>query len=237
MDIMAFIAEDEHFGRDELKHQLSIYSEVKFIGEADNGLDAVRSIKELRPDLIFLDIEMPGLKGTEVLDHIGSMESYKPFIIIVTAYDNYAVKAFEHDVVDYLLKPIDSSRFAKAMSRVLKYFGSIKRINRISAKKAGKIVLIPMEDIACIYMDNSTVYVCSKELQYSTTYRTLDEVQKELDEKDFFRAHRGYIVNLKNVRELKQADSGTMLVKLDGFTKDVPVSRNRAKDLKSFFKL
>jgi DNA-binding LytR/AlgR family response regulator len=237
MDIMAFIAEDEHFGRDELKHQLGVYPEVKLLGECDNGLDAVRSIKELRPALIFLDIEMPGLKGTEVLDHIALIESYKPFIIIVTAYDNYAVKAFEHDVVDYLLKPIDSARFAKSMSRVLKYFGSIKRINRISAKKGSKIVLIPMEDISCIYMDNSTIYVASNDALYSTTYRTLDDVQKELDEKDFFRAHRGYIVNLKKVRELKQADSGTMLVSLEGFGKEVPVSRSRAKELKSFFKL
>jgi DNA-binding LytR/AlgR family response regulator len=237
MDIMTFIAEDEHFGRDELKHQLSVYSEVKLVGESDNGLDALKTIKELRPDLIFLDIEMPGLKGTDVLDHIASMESYKPFIIIVTAYDNYAVKAFEHDVVDYLLKPIDSSRFAKAMARVLKYFGAIKRINRISAKKGSKIVLLAMEDISCIYMDNSTIYLASKDLVYSTTYRTLDEIQKELDEKDFFRAHRAYIVNLKNLRELKQADSGTMLIRLEGFEKDVPVSRTRAKELKSFFKL
>jgi len=237
MRLSAFIAEDELFGREEVKHQLSVYDEIVLVGEAANGIDAVKSIKELRPDLIFLDIEMPGLKGIEVLDSISSIDDYKPFVIIITAYEQYAVKAFEHDVVDYLLKPIDTKRFSTAMARVLRYFSSMKT-NRISAKKGSRVFLVPVEDISCVTVADTVVFIHSNGNSYSTTYRTLEEVEKELDSSNFFRTHRGFIVNLKKVREIKQADNGGMNLKVDGVENiDVPVSRARAKELKTIFKL
>ena len=237
MNLSAFIAEDELFAREELKHHLSVYPEVILIGEADNGIDAVKSIKELKPDLIFLDIEMPGLRGLEVIESLSSIPSYKPFIIIVTAYDNHAIKAFEYDVVDYLLKPIDTKRFSTAMSRVLRYFSSSSHINRITAKRGSRIMLIPFDDIAYVYMEDSIVYISSKGATYSTTYRTLEDIQKELGNKDFFRTHRGYIANLKKIREIKQEDSGVLLLKLEDTETQIPVSRAKAKDLKSIFKI
>ncbi|MEI6080329.1 MAG: LytTR family transcriptional regulator DNA-binding domain-containing protein [bacterium] len=237
MNISAFIAEDELFGREEIKHQLSTYSEVILVGEADNGIDAVKNIKELRPDLLFLDIEMPGIKGLEVIESLSSIPSYKPFIIIVTAYDSHALKAFEYDVVDYLLKPIDTKRFSTAMSRVLRYFNTSSHISRITAKRGNRIMLIPSEDISYVYMEDSIVYISSKGVAYSTTYRTLEDIQKELDSKDFFRTHRGFIVNLKKIREIKQEDSGGLLLKLEDTEGQVPVSRSRTKDLKAIFKL
>lgn len=237
MRLSAFIAEDELFGREEIKHQLSVYNEVILVGEAANGIDAVKSIKELKPDLIFLDIEMPGLKGIEVLDSISAINGYKPFIIIITAYEQYALKAFEHDVVDYLLKPIDTKRFSTAMARVLRYFSSMQ-VKRISAKKGNRVFLIPVEDISCVAVEDTVVYIHSNNNSYSTTYRTLEEVEKELDSTDFFRAHRGFLVNLKKIREIKQADNGGMNLKVDGVENmEVPVSRAKAKDLKTIFKI
>lgn len=237
MNISAFIAEDELFGREELKHQLSVYPEVLLLGEADNGVDAVKNIKELKPDLLFLDIEMPGLKGLEVMDSLSSIPDYKPFVIIVTAYDNYALKAFEYDVVDYLLKPIDTKRFSTAMAKVVKYFNSVKRINRITARRGNRILLVPSEEISYVYMEDSVVCIYSKGASYSTTYRTLEDIQKELDAHDFFRTHRGYIVNLKKVREIKQEDSGTLSLKIEDATQEIPVSRSKVKELKTVFNL
>ena len=237
MRLSAFIAEDELFGREEIKHQLSVYDEILLVGEAANGIDAVKSIKELKPDLIFLDIEMPGLKGLEVMASISTIEGYKPFIIIISAYDQYALKAFEYDVVDYLLKPIDTKRFSTAMARVLRYFSSMK-VNRISAKKGNRIFLIPVEDISCVTVEDTIVFIHSDGNSYSTTYRTLEEVEKELDSSNFFRTHRGFIVNLKKIREIKQADNGGMNLKVDGVEgMEIPVARSKAKEIKTIFKL
>lgn len=237
MNLSAFIAEDEIFGREELKHHLSVYPEVVLVGETDNGIDAVKNIKELRPDLLFLDIEMPGIRGLEVIESLSSIPNYKPFIIIVTAYDNHAIKAFEYDVVDYLLKPIDTKRFSNAMSRVLKYFSASSRINRITAKRGSRIMLVPFDEISYVYMEDSIVYISNKGVAYSTTYRTLEDIHKELGNRDFFRTHRGFIVNLKKIREIKQEDSGVLLLKLEETETQVPVARSKAKDLKAFFNL
>ncbi len=236
--ISVFIAEDEAFARDELKHQLSAYPEFVIVGEADNGIDAVKTIKEIQPDVLFLDIEMPGLKGIEVIEALSSMPSYKPFVIIVTAYENYAVKAFEYDVVDYLLKPVDTKRLATAMSRVLKYSSGQDRINRIAAKRLNRLVLIPEEEISFVGVEDAVVFIRCGEEKYSTTYRTLDDIEKDLNPKKFVRVHRGYIVNIKKVREIKNEDSGGLLLKVEDVkSEEIPVSRTNAKAFKSIFKL
>ncbi len=238
MKISVFIAEDERFAREELKHQLSAYPELMIVGEAENGIEAVKTIKEILPDVLFLDIEMPGLKGIEVIEALSSIPSYKPFIIIVTAYDSHAVKAFEYDVVDYLLKPVDTKRLATAMSRVLKYSSGQKHVNRIAAKRLNRFVLIPEEEISFVGVEDTVVFIRCGDEKYSTTYRTLDEIEKDLDSTKFVRVHRGYIVNIKKVREIKNEDSGGLLLKIEDVKgEEIPVSRTNAKSFKSIFKL
>jgi len=238
MKISVFIAEDERFAREELKHQLSAYPELMIVGEAENGIEAVKSIKEILPDVLFLDIEMPGLKGIEVIEALSSIPSYKPFIIIVTAYDSHAVKAFEYDVVDYLLKPVDTKRLATAMSRVLKYTSGQKHVNRIAAKRLNRFVLIPEEEISFVGVEDTVVFIRCGDEKYSTTYRTIDEIEKDLDSTKFVRVHRGYIVNIKKVREIKNEDSGGLLLKIEDVKgEEIPVSRTNAKSFKSIFKL
>ena len=236
--VSVLIADDERFAREELKHQLSVYPELLLIGEADNGIEAVKTIKELRPDLLFLDIEMPGLKGIEVIEALSSMPDYRPFIVIVTAYESYAVKAFEYDVLDYLLKPVDTKRLANTMSRVLKYTSGQQRINRIAAKRLNRMVLIPEEEISFVGVEDSVVYIKCGAEKYSTTYRTLDDIEKDLDNKKFVRVHRAYIVNIKKVREIKNEDSGGLLLRLEDVqTEEIPVSRTNAKAFKSIFNI
>ncbi|MBN1114781.1 MAG: LytTR family transcriptional regulator DNA-binding domain-containing protein [Oligoflexia bacterium] len=236
--LTAFIADDEIFAREELKHQLSVYNDISLVGEADNGIDAVKSIRELKPDIIFLDIEMPGLKGLEVAGVLSTIQSYNPYIIVVTAYDNYAVRAFEYDIVDYVLKPIDPKRFSSSISKVLKYYGQASRMTRVSARKGNRIVLIPTEDISFVYVEDSVVFVNSGGRNYSTTYRSLDELEKELEPGEFLRTHRAYIVNLKKVREIKQLSSGLLSLKIENIdTTEVPVSRAKAKEVKNIFKI
>jgi two-component system, LytTR family, response regulator LytT len=237
--INTLIVEDEVFAREELKHQISIYEDLNVIDECLDGINAIKKIQELKPDLIFLDIEMPGMKGVEVLDIVSSMENYAPLIIVITAYENYAIKAFEYNVVDYLLKPINTKRFAEAINRVKTYMKyKTNKIKRIVAKRGSRIILIEQSDISFISLEDSIVCVHSKSNKYFTNYRTLEEIEKELIDGNFFRVHRSYIVNLDKVLELKQGNSGNLLLKLKDFQDEtVPVSRSKSKDIKAIFNL
>lgn len=237
--INTLIVEDEVFAREELKHQISIYGDLNILDECSDGFSAIKKIQELKPDLIFLDIEMPGMKGIEVLDVISSIENYDPLIIVITAYENYAIKAFEYNVVDYLLKPIDTKRFAEAINRVKTYMKyKTNKIKRIVAKRGSRIILIEQDDISFISLEDAIVCVHSRGDKFFTNYRTLEEVENELKDGNFFRAHRSYIVNLDKVLELKQGSSGNLLLKLKDFQDEsVPVSRSKSKDIKAIFNL
>jgi len=239
MKLTVFIADDEAFARDEVKHLLSMHPECVIVGEASSGVEAVQKIKELKPEVLFLDIEMPGLKGLDVAGVVNSIEGYKPYTIIITAYDNFALTAYEQNVMDYLLKPIDPKRFSMAVGKVMSYskVSLAGKIERIVAKSGNKVVLIPQNEISFICMDETVVYINCGDAAYTTTYRTLEELESELDKTIFFKTHRAYIVNIKKIREIKQTSSGTLNLKLEDVTsKEVPVSRNNVKELKGIFK-
>lgn len=237
--ISAYIIEDEIFAREELKHQLSVYSDIIIVGEAKDAISAISEIKTIKPELIFLDIEMPGMKGLDFLDVLSTIQSYLPYVIVVTAYENYALKAFEYNVVDYLLKPINTKRLAEAISRVLKYknYSMKENIKKIVAKKGTRIILISIPDISYAFVENTSVFVCSAGTKYMTNYRSLDELENDIKSSDFFRTHRAYIVNLKNILEIKNTNTGNMFLKLKDFDEEIPVSRNKSKDLKSILNL
>ena len=162
----------------------------------------------------------------------------KPPVIFTTAYKDFAVEGFNVDAVDYLLKPVDTKRLATAMSRVLKYSSGQKHVNRIAAKRLNRFVLIPEEEISFVGVEDTVVFIRCGDEKYSTTYRTLDEIEKDLDSTKFVRVHRGYIVNIKKVREIKNEDSGGLLLKIEDVKgEEIPVSRTNAKSFKSIFKL
>lgn len=238
MILKTIIIDDEEFAREELKHQLSIYPDFEIIAEAVNGTEAIQKIKDLKPDLVFMDIEMPGLKGIEVAEMLFNDAVYNPFIVIVTAYQNFAIEAFKYDIKDYLLKPIDPKRFSLTASKVIKHFESKNIFDSIVARSSNKSTIIKTSEITYITVEDSIIFIYSKDKPYSTTFRTLDDIEKVLDPKIFFRTHRAYIVNIEKVREVKQLNSGNLSLKIsDNDAKEIPVSRAKVKDIKYLLRL
>jgi two-component system, LytTR family, response regulator len=246
--IRALIVDDEKFSRASLKKLLKSYPQIEVIDEAADGIRAIEKIESLKPDLIFLDIQMPGLNGFEVLRSV--KVDPKPQVVFVTAYDKYAVKAFEVSAIDYLLKPIDADRLGLTMQRI---FGSgrasqddydkIRRLiqsldklkpppQHIPLRRGKKIVLMSPADIHYLKSEQGVTIVLTQTGEYWTHY-TLSEIERILDEQMFFRTHRSTIINLNNIKEIMPAQSGVYDVYLHHPERTcLPLSRDRARVLR-----
>lgn len=210
------IIDDELPARKKIRTFLADEPKIEIIGEASNGLEAVKLIEELRPDLIFLDIQMPGLTGFQVLQALD--KAIMPSVIFTTAYDEYAVKAFEVNALDYLLKPFDEERFQKALERVNKQNTQNNQYNqltnlllelkkqpnylqRLLIKTAGKIIFIKTDEIDWIEAEEKYVQIHVGKDKY--LYReTMNTLEQQLNPENFTRIHRSYIVRIDFIKEL-----------------------------------
>ena len=244
--ITVIIIDDEKQGRERLKDFCGVHPDMEVIGEADNGRSAIGKIEELKPDLIFLDIQMPDITGIDVLKNI----QHQPQVIFCTAHDEYAVKAFEHEAIDFLLKPFSRERFdsalekikdqpdfkkdlAEEMQKILSVWqNETNWLRRIPAKVGDRIHLINTGDITHFTSENKYVFAFLKDKHLAINY-TLDELQKRLDPNQFFRIHRSTIVNLDFVGTIEPWFSGSFMMYLnDGKKTELKISRNSAKELK-----
>ncbi|PYP83526.1 MAG: hypothetical protein DMF61_23175 [Blastocatellia bacterium AA13] len=244
--IETLLIDDEELPRRELRQILSGEADINIVGEASNGLQAVERITEIRPKLVFLDIEMPGLNGFEVVNSLG----YLPFVVFVTAYDQYAIQAFEMNAVDYLLKPVTPERVQKTLARVRQSLeaadashatalhqlvaavrrGSTGYISRIAVHKGQRTVLVSLRDIVYIGMEDKLVFVYTSSDRYLIN-RTISELEQSLEGEGFFRINRSSLVNLEYLAEIIPWFSGTCKLKLaDG--RELPLSRERVPRLK-----
>ena len=245
-EFSVLIIDDEKQGRERLKDFCAEYDELQIIGEAENGHTAIEKIDYLDPDLIFLDIQMPDITGIDVLKNIQN----QPMVIFCTAHDEYAVKAFEHRAIDFLLKPFSKERFADALKKIRekpdfknnmaaeiqKMLSEWKHetnwLRRIPAKIGDKIHLINTSDITHFSSENKYVFAYLKTKHLAINY-TLDELQKRLDPGQFFRIHRSTIVNLDYVSTIEPWFSGSFMMYLKDENKtELKISRNAAKELK-----
>lgn len=254
MKLRALIVDDEYPARKELRFLLNQHDNVEVIGEATNAQEALALVKALDYSILFLDIEMPGMSGLELGRLIKELEN-PPYVIFVSAYDEYAVKAFEVDAVDYLLKPIDEKRLTQAIKKIDKAIqqkallnsqpspqepespvtltppAQIK-IDRIPAEKQGKTVLVNESDIIYAFTEQDYVYIKTFTDKLFTRF-TLKELESRVSPTLFFRTHRCYLVNLHKVKEIVPFFNGTYtLVVEDNDKSEVPVSRAQAKKLK-----
>lgn len=259
MKLKALIVDDEYPARQELRYVLSNFDNVEIVGEATNAQEALALIKALDYQILFMDISMPGMSGLELGAAIQELPK-RPFIIFVTAYDEYAVSAFEVNAVDYLLKPVEPNRMKKAIDKVFKISqeahvseaaacqeGQAAReaetksgqqtqtqikIDRIPAEKQGKTILVNESDIFYAFTEQDYVYIktCTDKL---FTRFTLKELEARLNPQIFFRTHRCYLVNLHKVKEIVPFFNGTYnLIVEDKERSEVPVSRAQAKKLR-----
>ena len=238
--LTCLIIEDEPLTLEELKYLLKSYDYIEMIGEAKNGIEGLQQIKSLKPDLIFLDINMPGLSGIELAEQLKYL-SKRPLVIFTTAHQSYAINAFELGALDYLLKPYDDKRLHLTMERVLKSMPlSIgtevssqefykAELGRLAVTVSDKVLLIDVNQITYCIAENDKVIVHTRQDEYETNNTLLEVTEKT----KLFKIHRSCIVNLKAVKELYPWFNGTYQIKLDDKEQNIlTVSRSHVKPLK-----
>ncbi len=238
------IIDDEKLARELLTEFLESFPEIELIGEAGNGTDGVALIDKLKPDLIFLDVQMPGMTGFEVLDEI----DHEPYVIFTTAYDQYAIQAFEKNAVDYLLKPLDAERFRVAVGRALKrkkmeegnledLLGSLRPVrdrstyeSHIFVQKSEKLFSLPVEEILHLEASGDYTIITTKSDQFVSS-SGIGKLEEIMNPDKFIRVHRSTIVNINFLKEIERHFNGGMVVKMQS-GKSFPVSRTYAKQIR-----
>lgn len=242
MKVGTLIVDDEAVARAGLRAMLTAFEWVEVVGEASDGEAAVEAIDRQQPELVFLDVQMPGLLGTDVLRRI----ERQPLVIFTTAFSQHAVSAFELGAVDYLLKPFGPARLAAAMERIRSVIGepagvgAIERlsgalagepISRLFVRKGGGLVPLPVDEVWWLEAEGDYVIAHTGRTRH-TLHLSLSRLEERLDPQRFVRVHRGHVVNLDHVRAFKRDPRGNLEAELaDG--RRVPVSRARAQELRS----
>jgi two-component system LytT family response regulator len=233
--IRALVVDDEPLARSNLLVLLRADPAIGMIGECGSGEEALREIRVASPDLLFLDVQMPECDGFDVLEMLGS--NLPPAIVFVTAYDQYALRAFEAGALDYLLKPFDNARFELALSRAKqkirlgKDTDRTQKLDRVAVKNAGQLSFVKISEID--WIEAADYYACLHVGPRSHLLRrTLSDLEEDLDPTVFCRVHRSSIVNLERVRGLKLRQDGEYEVLLDNGT-SVRLSRRYRKHLQA----
>jgi two-component system LytT family response regulator/two-component system response regulator LytT len=284
MAISALIIDDEQLARDELKYLLGSVGGVDVVAEGANGIEAVDLIEEYRPELVFLDVQMPGQDGFAVIQRL--MERNRkgadalPHFVFATAYDQYAVRAFDVNAVDYLLKPFDRARVVEAVERVRARLAAggtasgtggaaapeaesqadsqIERLLRLLDRQEGRpqgaetgrppaklivqaqsrLLLVDQAEICFAAIDEGVIRVVTRGIEGQSKCRTLEELMELLDPARFWRAHRGFVVNIDQIREVMPWFKSSYQLRMnDRQQTEIPVSRAQTKRLRELFNL
>ena len=260
MSLKAVLVDDEQLARDELGYLLGQVGGIEIIGQAGNGVEALSTIDRLQPDVVFLDVQMPGLTGFEVARRLVDNRA-DAHIIFVTAYDQHAIEAFEVNAVDYLLKPVEPGRLEMAVDRVRRRIatdraadGTVRnaelekiielvaerqsRRERLAIKVGERFLLVQAEDIIYASLADEGISVVTSQHAGTSNYRTLDELHERLDPKLFWRVHRSHLVNINKIKEIVPWFSRNYILRMkDGKSTEIPVSRTQTKRLREYLKL
>jgi two-component system LytT family response regulator len=231
MTLRALIVDDEPLARSNLSVLLRHDAEIESVRECGSGLEAVAAIRASRPELLFLDVEMPECDGFDVLELLGS--DLPPAVVFVTAYDQYAIRAFEAGALDYLLKPFDNARFERALSRAKERLAAARivprTLERLAIKSAGQEVFVRIPEID--WIEAADYYVALHVGRKSHLLRrSMADLEQELDPNAFCRIHRSTIVNLDRVRSLESGEEDESIVVLEDGTR-LRMSRRYRKQL------
>jgi two-component system LytT family response regulator len=231
--IRTLIVDDEPLARSNLAVLLRIDPEVEIVRECGSGMEAVAEIRSAKPDLVFLDVQMPECDGFDVLELLG--QDLPPAVVFVTAYDQYALRAFETGALDYLLKPFDNARFDRALDRAKQKIArdreAPQKPERVAIKSVGSVLFVKISEID--WIEAADYYAC---LHVGTRThllrRSMSELEQELSPAVFCRVHRSAIVNLERVRGLKLGEDGEYEVVLESGIR-LPLSRRYRRQLQS----
>jgi len=255
MELRALVVDDESLARDELCFQLAQADGVTVSGQAENGVEAIDQLKRLRPDVVFLDIQMPGLDGFDVARRILA-DQLASQVVFVTAFDQHAVEAFEVNAVDYLLKPVEPARLEQALQRVRRRIESEEPLNehldkivkligdrqqrrgQIAIKVGERFLLVQADDVIYASLNGDTISLVTGQVAGTSGCRTLDELQATLDPAVFWRVHRSHLVNINKIKEIVPWFSRNYILRMkDAKNTEIPVSRSQTKRLRDYLKL
>jgi two-component system LytT family response regulator/two-component system response regulator LytT len=252
--LTALIVDDEALARDELAYLLKDFPEVEVAATAANGLEAIDLIEDIEPDLVFLDVQMPGLDGLGVIRRLREKDTPLPYFILATAFDNYAVEAFQVEAFDYLLKPVEKERLAATLERARRAIAS--RPARLDAtepdlprppggyktkvlvRRDNRNWIVDANEIIYATIDDGLITVVTPTLEGESTYKTIEELQSSLDPEQFWRVHRSWLVNINRIREVIPWFKSSFQLRMDDKKgTEVPVSRVQTKRLRALFRL
>src|SRR5437868_3720205 len=259
MSLSAVIVDDEQLARDELAYLLKGVGDVDVVAQGKNGLEGVNLIREHNPDLVFLDVQMPGLDGFGVIKKLLDKKVPLPQIVFATAFDQYAVKAFEVNAVDYLLKPFDKKRVVQSIQKARQKLESnaapterldtlVKMLesqrpqtSKLLLKSLGRLFLVDQKDVCYASIEDGVITVVTTGvagMEGQSNCRTLEELLDNLDPNLFWRAHRSYLVNINRIKEVVPWFKSSYQLRMDDKKQtEIPVSRAQTKRLRELFRL
>ena len=258
--LRAIVVDDEQLAREELCFLLGQLNDVEVVGQAGNGIEALKVVDEQSPDLVMLDVQMPGLTGFEVARRLlrAGVEAH---FVFVTAFDQHAIEAFEVNAVDYLLKPVEAGRLGTAVDRARRRIQSDRqaakpqstdemerllqvlserqdRREQLALKVADRFLLVQSDEVVHASVQDDVITVVTNSLSGTSNYRTLDELQARLDPAIFWRVHRSHLVNINKIKEIVPWFSRNYILKMrDGKGTEIPVSRSQTKRLREYLRL
>ena len=256
--LRTIVVDDEQLARDELCFLLGNLGDVEIVGQAADGVEAMKMIEEHAPDLVLLDVQMPGLTGFEVARRL-LRAGGEAHLVFVTAYDRHAIEAFDVNAVDYLLKPVEAGRLETAIERVRRRMQSEKaarpagadvdrllqmlgertgRREQLAVKVGDRFLLIHADEMVHASVEDDVITVVTNGLSGTSNYRTLDELQARLDPAVFWRVHRSHLVNINKIREIVPWFSRNYILKMkDSKGTEIPVSRSQTRRLREYLRL
>jgi two-component system response regulator LytT len=250
--ISAILVDDEKLASEELAYQLKDFPDVEIIATASNGIEALKLIQDLEPDLVFMDVQMPGLDGMGVIRKLRELDIPLPYFVMATAYDQYAVEAFRWDALDYVLKPVDKERLTVAVERARKAVSdrtkgappeppapkpALQR-SKLLVRSNQRNFIVDAQDVVYATIDDGLITVVASNLEGQSNYRTIEELQSNLDPDTFWRVHRSYLVNIHRIKEVIPWFKSSFQLRMDDKKQtEIPVSRVQTKRLRALLKL
>ena len=246
------IVDDEQLACDELAYLLRDFPEVEVVATARNGLEAVQLIQKEQPDLVFLDVQMPGQDGMTVVRALRESGIDLPHFIFVTAYDQYAVEAFRLEAMDYLLKPVDKLRLAETIDRARRAAQDRKTApetpppaappsphrTKLLIRNANRNFIVDAQDVIYATINNGLITLVAANVEGHSNYRTIEDLQANLDKETFWRVHRSYLVNIHKIKEVVPWFKSSYQLRMDDRKHtEIPVSRVQTKRLRELLKL
>ncbi len=251
--LSAILIDDEQLAREELSYLLKEFPDVEILATGRNGLEAVKLIENLEPDVVFLDVQMPGLDGFGVIQSLREKNVPLPHFILATAYDQYAVEAFRWEALDYLLKPIEKDRLMAAVERARKAVTEKSKLapqpeltplkpstqrTKLLVKNNNRNFIVDAQDVVYATIDDGLITVVATNVEGESNYRTIEELQSNLDQDTFWRVHRSFLVNIHRIKEVIPWFKSSFQLRMDDKKQtEVPVSRVQTKRLRALLKL